>query len=126
MELIIIFDTNGFIGGMHSVVPKKLTAPEFDFAASKWYRSDNILGEEVWLTTAYFVEPSSICGSGRTQSDFDNEGTGNRLIFQKGPNFQDVLVAPLTVDDADADVSPIVSFFFLDFLHLKAMHRTVV
>jgi len=44
--MIIIFDVNGFIAGMHSVVPVKHTQPEFDFAASKWYRKDTVLGKE--------------------------------------------------------------------------------
>ena len=73
-ELLIIFDTNGFIGGMHSVVPKEYTSSQYDFAASQWYRQDQVLGSEVYLTTAYFVDPALICGSGRTQADFEAQG----------------------------------------------------
>ena len=102
-EMIIIFDVNGFIAGMHSVVPVKHTQPEFDFAASKWYRKDTVLGEEAYVTTAYFVDPSVICGSGRSQAEFDVEGTGNRLLFQNGPSSSDVITAPMTLEDADAD-----------------------
>ena len=63
------------------------------------------LGEDVYLTTAYFVDPSSICQGGRDQAAFDVEGTGNRLWFQNGPTIKDMHVAPLTVAEADINVS---------------------
>merc|ERR1739847_242282 len=65
-EMVVIYDVNG----------------------SNWYRSDNVLGEDVYLTTAYFVDPSSICQGGRDQAAFDIEGTGNRLWFQNGPTIK--------------------------------------
>ena len=34
-EMIFIFDVNGFIAGMHSVVAKKFVSPMFDFGGSK-------------------------------------------------------------------------------------------
>lgn len=92
---------------MHSVVPKADTVPEMNFDSSKWYRPDTVLDTQVYLTTVYFVDPSVICGSGRSQSEFDSEGTGNRLLFQNGPTSSDVMTAPLTVETADADVSPV-------------------
>ena len=63
------------------------------------------LGEDVYLTTAYFVDPSSICQGGRDQAAFDVEGTGNRLWFQNGPTIKDIHMAPLTVAEADINVS---------------------
>ena len=53
------------------------------------------------MTTAYFVNPDVIC-TGRTQSEFDVEGTGNTLQFLKG---QELIAVPLDVDSADADGS---------------------
>jgi len=104
-EMVVIYDVNGFIAGMHSIVAKKFIsmANNFNFAGSNWYRSDNVLGEDVYLTTAYFVDPSSICQGGRDQAAFDVEGTGNRLWFQNGPTIKDIHVAPLTVAEADAN-----------------------
>ena len=102
---MIIYDVNGFIGGMHSVVASQFTSPLFDFGSSKWYRADQILGVDVFLTTAYFVDPSIICGDGRSQADFDTEGTGNRLLFQNGAVTQHVQAAPLTLEAAEANVS---------------------
>ena len=62
--MVVIYDVNGFIAGMHSIVAKKFVSGPFNFAGSKWYRSDNVLGEDVYLTTAYFVDPASICQGG--------------------------------------------------------------
>ena len=57
------------------------------------------------MTTAYFVSPDIICSSGRTQSEFDVEGTGNTLLFQNGPSTQDLTAAPLDLDSTDGSVS---------------------
>ena len=112
-EMILIFDVNGFIAGMHSVVAKKFVSPMFDFGGSKWYRDAG----NAFVTTAYFIDPMRICNGGRTQEEFDVEGTGNRLLFQNGPTPADVMVAPLTLDSVDADVSKMVSFVnILNFL----------
>ena len=35
-----------------------------------------------YLTTMYFVDPSIICTGGRTQEQFDSQGTGDRLVIQ--------------------------------------------
>ena len=40
-----------------------------------------------YLTTMYFVDPSIICAGGRTQEQFDSQGTGDRLVIQVGGNF---------------------------------------
>ena len=69
---------------------------------SPWYRSDNIFGEDAYLTTAYFVNPDVICSTGRSQSDFDVEGTGNTLLFLKE---QDLIAVPLDVDSTDGSVN---------------------
>ena len=105
--MVFIYDVNGFIAGTHSVVPKNKTYNDqyFPWTQSKWYRQDRINGKDVFLTTVYFVDPDKICNGGRTQDEFDDEGTGNRLLFQNGPKPSDHVVAPLTQQDADDDVS---------------------
>ena len=62
------------------------------------------------MTTAYFVNPDVICSTGRTQSDFDVEGTGNTLLFLKE---QDLIAVPLDVDSTDGSVNS------LNFMSLK-------
>merc|ERR1712039_1068393 len=51
------------------------------------------------VTTAFFVDPATICEGGRDQAAFDSEGTGNVLWFQHGDELHK---APLTGPDADA------------------------
>ena len=56
------------------------------------------------MTTAYFVSPEIIC-TGRTQAEFDVDGTGNILLFQNGPTSQDVIQAPPDLDSTAGTVS---------------------
>ena len=100
-EMILIFDLNGFIAGMHSVVAKKFVSPMFDFGGSKWYREFG----NAFVTTVYFIDPMRICNGGRTKEEYDVEGTGNHLLFQNGPKSSDHVVAPLTQQEADSNVS---------------------
>jgi len=113
-EMVFVFDVNGFIAGMQSVVAKKFVSAEFDFGAAKWYHEDNVLGNDAFLTSAYFVDPAIICQGGRTQDDFDIDGTGNRLLFQNGPTVNDVIAAPLTLDSAEADATWFKHYCFLN------------
>ena len=57
--------------------------------------------EQVYLTTAYFVDPNIICNGGRTQEDFDIQGTGNVLLIQTGTTPEHLYAAPLTASDAN-------------------------
>ena len=57
--------------------------------------------EQVYLTTAYFVDPNIICNGGRTQEDFDRDGTGNVLLIQTGQTPEHLYAAPLTASDAN-------------------------
>lgn len=113
-ELLVIYDVNGFVAGMHSVVAKKFTSNDayWGFSDSSWYRDDVIFGEDVYLTTAYFVHPEVICGldscqAGRTLEDFEAEGTGYVLHFQNGPDVTDLLTAPSNLHEVKDDVSAI-------------------
>ena len=105
--MVFIYDVNGFIAGTHSVVPKSKTYNDkyFPWTQSKWYRQDRINGKDVFLTTVYFVDPKKICNGGRTQAEFDVDGTGKKLLFQNGDRPSDHIVAPLTQQEADEDVS---------------------
>ncbi len=59
-------------------------------------------GQEYYATTAYFLDPEKICTTGRTQEEFDIQGTlGGGLWFQKG---QELFKAPLTEEGALAEV----------------------
>ena len=69
----------------------------------------------VYLTTMYFVDVNMICAGGRTQEQFDAQGTGDRLILQVGPvaYTYNLLSLPLTKTDAEADPTWYNHFCFL-------------
>jgi len=102
--MVFIYDVNGFIAGTHSVVPKSKTYDDqYPWTQSDWYRQSKINGKDVFLTTVYFIDPEKICNGGRTQAEFDVDGTGKKLLFQNGDRPSDHIVAPLTQQEADED-----------------------
>ena len=69
-EFIVIYDKNGFVAGMQSVVSKKFNLSNYDFENSGWYKEDVIFGEGVFLSTVYFMDPKKICKTtGRNETD---------------------------------------------------------
>ncbi len=102
-EFVLIYDVNGFIAGMHSVAAADTIHPDyFDFPNSPWYRKTDMVGFEAYVGTAYFVNPDIICSTGRTQEQFDTEGTLSKgLWFLKGT---DLVSIPMTMEGAEQDV----------------------
>merc|ERR1711973_644301 len=102
-SLILIYDVAGFIAGSQSGMLKSNIAENVPLDTNPAYQLGDFFGEPAWFTTAYFVDPAVICEGGRTQEEFDNQGTGDRLIVQTGPTPDSLLDVPLTQDAADAD-----------------------
>ena len=46
------------------------------------YQQDFLYGSEALFTTAYFVNPEVICTTGRSEEEFNRDGTGNNLDLQ--------------------------------------------
>lgn len=89
--LSLLFDRNGYIAGIQTSVAKSLFKP-----AHMNYVDDG----EYWTLTAYFIDPSLICGEGRTQEEFEKTGTGTGLWIQQGPKpISDVYNVPLKEKD---------------------------
>ena len=91
---------------MHSVVPEEEKTSEYSLP-SKWYRkfpdieiNPKYEGKDMFVTTAYFVDPKLICEDGGSQKEI-----GDRLLFQNGASINDVLIAPLEQTGADSEVS---------------------
>jgi len=89
---ILVFDENGYIAGLQTAFPynkvKKYAIDEetTPMDLSPLFMQDKIGKEKVYTLTAYFVDPGSICWSGRTQDEFERQGTGTALYFQNGTN----------------------------------------
>ena len=56
----------------------------------------------------YFVEPSTICDGGRTESEFTEQGTGYMVALQRSADPTDYDEIPLTTADAAAGVSKLM------------------
>ena len=99
-------DGNGYIAGMQSVVMKEYTKnnENYDFTNNPFYILDDWNGEAAYFATAYFVDTSIICNGGRTEEEFQSEGTGNRLSFQNGPYNTNLMEAPTTEDELLSNV----------------------
>ena len=82
-SIILIFDDAGFIAGTQSVVPlDKVDSSLVDFTRMPVYQLDTWFDVPAYLSTVYFTDTEIICNGGRTQQQFDSQGTGDRLIVQ--------------------------------------------
>nr|AGI41318.1 hypothetical protein [Cerebratulus lacteus] len=81
---VVLFDKNGYIAGIQVGVPVSMNwpTPSMKYKSNFNYDSANNL----MVQTAYFVPPRDICSVGRSQSQYDSEGTGSNLYLQQGPN----------------------------------------
>ena len=111
-DMVVLLDGNGYIAGIQSVVMKEYTLDDqfYDFSNNPYYVLGDWNGEEAYFVTAYFVDTAIICNGGRTEEEFQNEGTGNRLSFQSGPTNVDLQEIPLTQDEMLVDVSGTCDF----------------
>ena len=105
-DIVILLDGNGFIAGMQSVVMKEYTMNDtFNFSDDPYYVLGDWNGEEAYFITVYFVDTAIICNGGRTEEEFQNEGTGNRFSWQYGPTNMDLQEIPLTKAEMLSNVS---------------------
>ena len=107
-DIVLVFDGNGFIAGVQNVVPVALTDDDkFPFSTSEWYTKGKFFGQDVYYASVYFVDPAIICNGGRTQGEFDAQGTGDRILFQNGPTPDSVYEIPLQQSGMAGNVSTI-------------------
>jgi charged multivesicular body protein 7 len=79
--LTLLYDTKGIIAGIQTSIPKNsYTLPT---GIGKRQLVDD---GDYYTSTAYFVEPSTICGNGRSKEQLKQEGTGSGLWLQSGPD----------------------------------------
>ncbi|XP_074660405.1 uncharacterized protein LOC141912883 [Tubulanus polymorphus] len=98
--LMLLFDRNGFIAGIQSALPKdkslNFPTPQLKFKGMLHEESNK------YTETFYFTHPDKICSEGRTQAEFDRDGTGRSLFLQSGPNpSTDLIQIPNSQADMD-------------------------
>ena len=64
------------------MVPVEAVGEAVDMVQHPAYTLASWFSAPAYLTTMYFVDPSLICSGGRTQDQFDSQGTGDRLVVQ--------------------------------------------
>ncbi len=73
----------------------------YNFTGQKMYNRDRIGGVDLYILTAYFVDPTTIC---RSNGDANREvgTTGTGLWLQNGPDpVRDSFSSPIAQSDAD-------------------------
>jgi charged multivesicular body protein 7 len=91
----LLFDTNGIIAGIQTSMLKTEYNPPA-YMANRMYIDDG----DYWTLTAYFVDPSTICSTGRTQDQLTSDGTGTGLWLQQGVDpIKNSVSIPLTEDE---------------------------
>ena len=60
---------------------------------------------DAYYATVYFVDTAIICNGGRTEEEFTQQGTGDRLSLQNGPTNTDLMSVPLMEEEIAQDVS---------------------
>jgi len=79
--VMLLFDKNGHIAGLQTSVLKTKFTPAENLK-NKNYIDDG----DYWTLSAYLIDPSLICGAGRSKEEFEKSGTGTGLWIQMGPN----------------------------------------
>ncbi|XP_062613121.1 uncharacterized protein LOC134274896 [Saccostrea cucullata] len=81
--VILIYDSQGLIAGLQTGIPDNLSNgyPTRNLKPRPFVQEGNLL-----FVTAYFMEPSKICASTRTETQLVSEGIGTGLYFQNGPD----------------------------------------
>ena len=64
------------------MVPVEAVEDSVEVVQHPAYQLASWFSAPAYLTTMYFVDPSLICAGGRTQDQFDSQGTGDRLVIQ--------------------------------------------
>jgi hypothetical protein len=105
---ILLFDVNGYIAGIQtSVLQSEYTPPTPSIGHP--YLADG----DYWTLTIYFVDPSTICTTGRTADEYAAQGTGTGFWMQNGtdPDTQS-LQAPQNEADVAANTKWVLGHCF--------------
>ncbi|OXA47255.1 hypothetical protein Fcan01_18035 [Folsomia candida] len=85
--IYLLFDRNGIIAGIQVWMDKSDTTRAnnpFRYDLIPMFRDEIIGGKWYTVLTAYFVNPASICSTGRNETSLHSQGTGTGLYFQNG------------------------------------------
>jgi len=87
-SLALIYDVNGVIAGLQMMLPhSEILTPNntFNFGNVAFFTNETFRGAQYYILTAYLVDPSIICTTGRNESDLLTRGTGDGVWVQAAP-----------------------------------------
>jgi len=93
----LLFDVNGIIAGVQMFIPHNVVLTEtnnLEYGSLPMYQNVTYDGEDYFVLTAYVVEPSTICTTGRTAASLTEEGTGTGIWIQNGPSADTTVQIP--------------------------------
>ncbi|GFR79029.1 hypothetical protein ElyMa_004010300 [Elysia marginata] len=96
-SITLLYDVNGFIAGIQAgvrVPPPTCLSSYPGASVQPPFRLDGITNT-TYIITAYFTDPSKICTVGRTQAEFDAQGTGDSLWLPTGMFPENVTRVPM-------------------------------
>ena len=85
-SVMLLFDKNGFIAGIQSGIEDGKEYPPSQQIPPMHHET----AKSMYTITAYFVDPATVCSTGRTQAQFNSEGTGTKLLIQNGNTMQEI------------------------------------
>jgi charged multivesicular body protein 7 len=97
--MALLYDVQGTIAGIQMILDKATIEAnnDYHFSAVPIYNPDTLNGQDVYVLTAYFVDPQTICTTGRPSSELTgsgSSGTGTVLQVQNGPTPDNLLLMP--------------------------------
>jgi len=101
-----LFDVNGVIAGLQMNIPvtqaKADPTNTYEFDSIPMFVRNTICGIDSYTLTSYYVDPVTICSSGRAPSALTTQGTGSALYFQNGTDSSapNLIKAPMKRSDA--------------------------
>ncbi|CAF3808066.1 unnamed protein product [Rotaria sp. Silwood1] len=97
IALVLIYDIKGSIAGVQLALPVSMAKTKYyKFDTQKMYNRATVAGIDSYVLTAYFVDPQTICTSGRDEARLKLEGSGSGLWLQNGPDpIRDSVQSPL-------------------------------
>jgi len=98
--VILLFDITGYIAGIQTHLNKGVKIPVGEQNEKAFFQES----DEGYTLTMYFIEPSKICGTGRSPQEFEEQGTGTDLIIQYGSdpeNESHLMKVPKTEKEAE-------------------------
>jgi charged multivesicular body protein 7 len=96
--LVLVYDVNGYIAGMQTMLPASDYTPHPGTRVPTFVKYA-VNGVDYWVVSAWFVDPAIICKGGRTPDQYQQQGTGDRLLLQIGQTMKDMLVIPMQESD---------------------------